>query len=155
MPERKAEVQQDEKKKGAGDLFIVDNSDADWKVRDYLREWTELAHTFDIATGYFEIGALLALDGLWQKLDKLRILMGDEVTKRTKRTLLTSLARVKETLDDSIEREKESNDFLHGVPGIAEAIGSGKIECRVYTKETCSLRRHLREKGFVIHESNA
>jgi hypothetical protein len=31
-----------------------------------------------VVTGYFEIGALLALDGQWQKLDKLRILMGDE-----------------------------------------------------------------------------
>jgi hypothetical protein len=52
-----------------GDLFIVDNTDADWKVRDYLREWTEIAHSFDIATGFFEIGALLALDSHWQKLD--------------------------------------------------------------------------------------
>ena len=34
-----------------GDLFIVDNSDTDWKVRDYLREWSEISHPFDIATG--------------------------------------------------------------------------------------------------------
>ena len=61
-----------------GDLFIVDNADP-WRVQEYLREWADLAHTFDVATGYFEIGALLALDGQWQKLDKLRILMGDEV----------------------------------------------------------------------------
>ena len=40
-----------------GDLFIVDNSDSDWKVRNYLHEWA------DIATGFFEIGGLLALDG--------------------------------------------------------------------------------------------
>src|SRR5690349_14669745 len=71
-----------------GDLFIVDNSDTDWKVRDYLREWSEISHTFDIATGGLEIGALLALDGHWQKLDKIRILMGNEVTKRTKKALL-------------------------------------------------------------------
>ena len=43
------------------DLFIVDNSDSDWKVRDYLREWSDIARAFDIATGYFEIGALLCL----------------------------------------------------------------------------------------------
>ncbi len=67
-----------ENKRQGSDLFIVDNSDDDWKVQNYLREWTDIAHTFDIATGYFEIGALLALDGQWQKLDKLRILMGDE-----------------------------------------------------------------------------
>ena len=62
---------QDAKPQG-GDLFIVDNSDKDWKVRRYLHDWTELAHSFDIATGYFEIGALLALDGRWQKLEKIR-----------------------------------------------------------------------------------
>ena len=45
------------------DLFIVDNSDNDWKVKDYLHEWADIATKFDVATGYFEIGALLALDG--------------------------------------------------------------------------------------------
>lgn len=45
------------------ELFIVDNSDSDWKVRDYLIEWSDLAKAIDIATGYFEIGALLALQG--------------------------------------------------------------------------------------------
>ena len=61
------------------DLFIVDKGDRNWKAKDYLHEWAELAHAFDVATGYPETGALLVLDGQWQKLDKLRILMGDEV----------------------------------------------------------------------------
>lgn len=43
------------------DLFIVDNSDSDWKVRNYLTEWCELSKSIDIATGYFKIGALLGL----------------------------------------------------------------------------------------------
>jgi hypothetical protein len=42
--------------KTGGDIFIVDNSDDDWKVVRYLHEWAEIAHQFDIATGYFEIG---------------------------------------------------------------------------------------------------
>lgn len=41
-----------------GELFIVDNSDAAWKVQKYLSEWCELSKKFDIATGYFEIGSL-------------------------------------------------------------------------------------------------
>lgn len=49
--------------KSGGDLFIVDNSDSDWKVRDYLYEWADIASAFDVATGYFEIGALLAMEG--------------------------------------------------------------------------------------------
>jgi len=57
----------------ASDLFIVDNSDTDWKVRAYLRDWCEIAHSIDIATGYFEIGALLALEEKWQQVEQLRI----------------------------------------------------------------------------------
>ena len=117
-----------------GDLFIVDNGDQDWKVRRYLHDWAEIAKSFDIATGYFEIGALLALDGQWQKLDQIRILMGDEVSKRTKKALLAGLEQIKQKLDSSIEREKEQNDFLTGVPGIRRGLRSGKIDCRVYTQ---------------------
>jgi hypothetical protein len=54
-----------------GDLFIVDNSDREWKVRNYLPEWADIAKSYDVATGYFEIGALLTLDGKWQKLENL------------------------------------------------------------------------------------
>jgi hypothetical protein len=63
MPSTKDETQKRETIRRGGDLFIVDNTDGEWKVRDYLREWSEISHTFDIATGNFEIGALLALDG--------------------------------------------------------------------------------------------
>ena len=87
-----------EPKQQGRDLFIVDNSDSDWKVRDYLHDWTEIAKSFDIATGYFEIGALLSLDGQWQKLEKLRILMGDEVSKRTKKALLAGIERLRSRL---------------------------------------------------------
>ena len=50
-----------------GDLFIVDNSISGWSGLEYLKQWTEIASAFDIATGFFEIGAMLALDLLhWQ-----------------------------------------------------------------------------------------
>ena len=54
-----------------GDLFIVYSNDKEQMDRNYLFEWADIAKSFDIATGYFEIGALLALDGQWQKLEKL------------------------------------------------------------------------------------
>lgn len=135
--------------KSGADLFIVDNSDSDWKAKDYLREWTEIAHTFDIATGYFEIGSLLALDGYWQKLDKLRILMGDEVTRRTKKALIEGLQVVKYTLDSSIEDEKEKNDFLKGAPAIVEALKQQKIECRIYSK------KKFHAKAYITHSKLA
>lgn len=50
-------------RQSGGDLFIVDNSDTDWKVSSYLADWCELSSAIDIATGYFEIGSLLSLEG--------------------------------------------------------------------------------------------
>ena len=90
-----------------GELFIVDNSISGWTGLRYLRDWTELAHSFDIATGFFEIGALLDLDGQWQKLDKIRILMGADVTLATKAAFLAATkARAEDALDRSLEDEK-------------------------------------------------
>ena len=40
------------------ELFIVDNSVSGWTGLRYLEEWSSIANAFDIATGYFEIGAL-------------------------------------------------------------------------------------------------
>lgn len=141
--------------KTGNDLFIVDNSDEDWKVLSYLAEWAEISHKFDIATGYFEIGALLALDGKWQKLEHIRILMGDEVTKRTHRALAEGLSRVGQLLDDSIEREKQKNDFLTGVDQIVQAIASGKIQCRVYVKKKFHAKAYITHSKLAVVGSSA
>ncbi len=144
----------DQRKQG-GDLFIVDNSDSEWKAIDYLREWTQIAHTFDIATGYFEIGALLALDGQWQKLDKLRILMGDEVTKRTKQALIAGIEVAGRALDASLEKEKETNEFLSGVPAIVEALGKRQIECRVYAQKKFHAKAYITHSKLAVVGSSA
>ena len=39
------------------ELFIVDNSDEDWKVLRYLHDWCQISKSIDIATAYFEIGS--------------------------------------------------------------------------------------------------
>jgi hypothetical protein len=111
-------------------LFIVDNSADDWKALRYLHDWCQISKSIDIATGYFEIGALLALGDEWQKVDKIRILMGDEVSKRTKRAFDVGLREIVSRLDLSLENEKERNHFLAGVGAIVDAIRSEKIECR-------------------------
>ena len=95
--------------KGGGELFIVDNSNSDWKGLRYLQEWTEVAKSFDIATGFCEIGALLALDGQWQKLDRIRILMGDELTARTRQALLDGLrSRILGSLDATYFKQMQA-----------------------------------------------
>lgn len=118
-----------------GDLFIVDNHDPGWTGLRYLEEWCELATSFDIATGYFDVGALLGLDGKWQSLKRIRILMGADVMASTRKLLLEAVrATATRTLDEGLEAEKVPNPFLNGVVGIADALRSGQIECRVYTK---------------------
>src|SRR3990170_356427 len=103
-------------------LFIVDNSVSGWTGLRYLEEWTGIAKAFDIATGYFEIGALLALDGNWQQLEKIRILMGAEMTYRTRKAMLEAVRkRALDILDGSIEADKNRNPFLNGVPAILAA----------------------------------
>lgn len=128
------------------DLFIVDNSVSGWTGLRYLEEWSGIAKSFDIATGCFEIGGLLALDGKWQPLEKIRILMGSETTHRTRQALLeavrTDAVRV---LDGSIEADKVANPFLRGVPGILEAFRSKQIECRVYDKAK------FHAKAYITH----
>jgi len=135
----------DKTRKSGGDIFIVDNSDDYWKVAQYLQEWTQIANAFDVATGYFEIGALLMLDGMWQRLDKIRILMGDEVSKRTQQAFEDALYQIASKLDDSIEATKDKDDFLSGVPAIVEAIRSGQIETRVYRK------KKFHAKAYITH----
>ena len=131
------------KTRSGSDLFIVDNSDKDWKVLKYLRDWCELSQAADIATGFFEIGSLLAMDEEWQKVDKIRILMGDETSRRTKNAFFEGLINIKNRLDNSIEAQKEKNDFLTGVPAIVEGIRSGKIQCRVYRKEKFHAKAYI------------
>jgi len=128
-----------------GELLIVDNADEHWKVHRYLHDWCDIARSFDIATAYFEIGSLLALDGKWQQLDAIRILMGHEVSKRTRDAFKQGLAQIKDRLDESLETEKEKDDFLSGVPAIVEAIRSGKIQTRVYRK------KKFHAKAYITH----
>ncbi len=129
----------------SGELFVVDNSDEEWKVAQYLREWCDVARALDVATGYFDIGALLALDGQWQKLERIRILMGEQVSLRTRHTFEQALGAISAALDHSIEAEKERNDFLEGVPAIVAALQDGRIACRVYRE------RKFHAKAYITY----
>src|SRR4030042_6069475 len=96
--------------KSGSELFIVDNSDQDWKVLRYLHDWCQISKSFDIATGFVEIGALLGLKEEWQKVDQIRILMGNEVSQRTKSAFIEAFEKTKRRLDESIESEKQKHD---------------------------------------------
>jgi superfamily II DNA or RNA helicase len=138
------------------DLFIVDNSVSGWTGLRYLEEWTSIAKSFDIATGYFEIGVLLALNGKWQRLEKIRILMGAEANYRTPKAILDAVrSRVVEVLHRSIEADKDTNPFLDGVPGILDALRSGRIECRVYDRNKFHAKAYITHAKFDVVSSHA
>ena len=135
---------------GGGDLFIVDNSVSGWTGLKYLSQWTEVARAFDIATGFFEIGALLALDGKWQQLEKIRLLMGDEVSLRTHSVFKKALSERVGRLDGSLESEKGPNPFLEGVEAVVEAIAEGRIECRVYRRDKFHAKAYITHAKFDV-----
>lgn len=141
--------------KVGSELFIVDNSAEEWRALRYLHDWCQISKGFDIATGYFEIGALLALGGEWQKVDKIRILMGDQVSRRTKRAFEAALTDIKAKLDQSVEREKVKNHFLSGVDAVVEAIRSGQIECRVYRKDKFHAKAYITHGRLEVVGSSA
>lgn len=113
------------------DLYIVDNSADEKTVLKYLSEWCSVSKQMDIATGYLEVGGLLALDQSWQKMDKIRILLGNEMTARTKDILESVANSIVSHFSSSIDKEQEKNEFLIGVPAILDALKSKKIECHV------------------------
>ena len=137
-------------------LFIVDNSVSGWTGLRYLEEWAGISRAFDIATGFFEVGSLLALDGKWQSLDKIRVLMGAEANARTRRTLVDGVRkRAVEMLDQSIESDKQGNPFLKGVPAILDALRRGQVECRIYDKGKFHAKAYITHARLEVVGSQA
>src|ERR1700731_2097436 len=91
----------------------------------------------------------------WQKVDQIRILMGDEISRRTKNAFNAGLEQVRQRLDLSLEAEKEKNGFLTGVPGIVEAIRSGKIVCRVCRKDKFHAKTYITHARVDVVGSSA
>ena len=124
-------------------MFIVDNESDDRSVRNYLSQWCGISKQMDIAVGYWEIGGNLILDGDWQKLDKIRIILGNEVTKRTKDVIDKAVQQILDTMKGSIDAEQEKNEFLLGVPAILDAMKTRKIECRVFDKSKFHAKTYI------------
>lgn len=121
------------------DQLIVDNADVDWKALHYVREWCDISSAIDIASGHFEIGAFLALDGAWQKVDKIRLLIGGETSRATADAIAAAL-------DASITVERQAGDpFLTGVEAVVDGVRSNKIEIRVYKS------KKFHAKAYITH----
>lgn len=120
---------------------IIDNQDQN-KVLEALKKLLPDSTALDITTGVFEIGSLLALDGFWNHLDRMRIIMGDETTKRTRKELVDAIRKIS---DESIEREKERDDSLTGLAAIRQALEQKIIDARIYRRAKFHAKSYLME----------
>ena len=107
-----------------------------------LRLLLPVSKSLDVATGTFEIGSLLALDTLWQQPEKIRILMGDETTRRTRGEIIAALTG---TTNRSIEAEKERDDSLAGLAAVRASLADKKINVRVYSMAKFHAKAYLME----------
>ncbi len=129
---------------------LVDNR-AGNQMLDAIRRLMQESKALDVATGYFEVGALLDLDGEWQKLQGIRLLMGDEVTRKTRGAFVEAL-RNRDL--NGIERFQESDDWkaLEGLEAISKALVNGFIQTKVYTKAKFHAKAyHFKTGGVVNH----
>jgi superfamily II DNA or RNA helicase len=129
---------------------LIDNRTGN-QVLDALRRLIHDSSSLDAATGYFEVGSLLDLDGDWQTLDHIRLLMGDEVTRKTRQLLVQSLS---DSTRNGIERAKEQDDWraLDGLAAVREALFRKQIEARVYTKAKFHAKAyHFHTGGVADH----
>jgi superfamily II DNA or RNA helicase len=120
---------------------IIDNRDKN-SVLEALKALLPGLEKLDVATGVFEIGSFLLLEELWQKLDRIRILMGDETTRSTKKAILEA-ALTKS--NESLEVQKESDDALTGLKALQQAIVKKQIEIRAYSKAKFHAKSYLME----------
>lgn len=109
---------------------IIDNRNENTAL-EALKKLLPESQSLDVASGFFEIGSLLALDGLWQPLEQIRILMGDEMTRRTKQELVAALVA---KTNESVEEAKERDDSLMGLPAIRQALADKKIQAKIYSQ---------------------
>ena len=121
--------------------IIIDNRNADKLITAFQKLLPNL-ETMDVSTGIFEVGAFLLLEGLWQSLKQIRILMGDETTRRTKQEIVRALLQLS---DESIENEKIRDDALTGLAAVRQAIVNKQIRLRLYSKSKFHAKSYLME----------
>ena len=87
-----------------------------------------------IASGYLDLGALLELDGTWQRAKSLRLLFGGETSMRTERAFRKGLDSLTAELDQSIVDARRADPFLTGADAVVPALRDGRIAARVHRK---------------------
>ncbi|MHC4891957.1 MAG: helicase-related protein [Planctomycetota bacterium] len=116
------------------EIRIVDNSTDASKLEEALRRSMAPGGTLDVATGYFDVGALLALGEGWESLSGMRILLGASSGERTRKLLSDRLRQdASERFRSGLDEERRKDPLLQGLLRVVEALREGAIECRMHT----------------------
>jgi len=118
---------------------ILDNRNNN-TVLNALQKLLPSLQKLDVATGVFEVGSLLHLEGLWQQVPNIRIMMGNETTKTTRKLIVEALL---EKSDESIENEKERDDSLAGLAAVKDAIAKKQIALKTFTNAKFHAKMYL------------
>jgi superfamily II DNA or RNA helicase len=117
------------------DQFIVDNKSDSVTVGAFLTEWCQVSSELNIATGYFDTRAFDSLEPGWRALEKIRLLMGAEVTSGVRSQILKAVkAKVLNELETTLTHLHPDDPLMAGPSQVQKAIIEGKIETKVYTK---------------------
>ncbi|MBM3315205.1 hypothetical protein FJY71_05105, partial [candidate division WOR-3 bacterium] len=124
----------------AGKLPTIIDNQGEVTLRDAIAVIAQTTRELDVATGFFELGSLLSLDGEWQRIGRIRILLGDVSGRATRAALAARLVRDSEA---DFERRREADDSLPGLSAVRAALASRKIEVRAYTRERFHAKCYL------------
>ena len=125
------------------DLFIVDNSVSGWTGLRYLEEWSGIAKAFDIATGCFEIGSLLA-----HAQEALKNSDFDKVLRMLKAALNVDPTNAKA----ASALKGATNVIMNALE--AEGIVAKKVPKLVKTFDEISQMNFTPNEGFMISRIN-
>jgi len=125
---------------------LIDNRE-DNTMLAALRSLCGLCSRLDIATGYFEVGAFADLHGHWQNLTGIRLLMGDELTRKTRDAIVQAL---RDQATNGVERIQEVDDWnaLDALEAFRLGLETGRIKARAYTKAK------FHAKALRFHRAN-
>ena len=115
--------------------FIVDNSEDDWNVVRHLHDWCQLSGASTSRPGTSRSARCWLSRTNGRKSTASASSWATKCPRRTKDAFQRALGAIESKLDDSIEAEKEKNDFLAGVPAIVDALKNGKIVPRLSQRQ--------------------
>lgn len=134
--------------------MIYDNSRSSKRVIDYLRAGLGETDSLSIATGYFEIGALFALDGLWQQIQSIRLLIGSDVSLETHEAFQRAFQSISQHFEASVEAAKATDILLQKAADVIQALRSGQITVRLYRQSKFHAKVYLTAQGALVGSSN-